>query len=317
MDQLQTRLDAVEQQVRTVYCRLPWWRSGHRRRAPMTRRPHGGARLWTIGLVLGWMTAAAGQTIQCGDILGPGGVFQLQADVLCGEDDPPIALTVRDGAHLDLGGHTVTALGTAVRLEGRGAVLQNGKAGSGLAAIAVAGGGGHTVRGIVATLGSHDDGILVVSDHNRVVSNIGSGNNSGLRIEGGHNLVAHNTGLGQDAIRVTGDHNLLLNNHSGEDQHLGFTIEGDNNVLVGNQVRGVGEGVAVRGDSNTVVRNLITRSETGIFVPGEDNRLIHNTALDNGIDLVDTHEDCDGNVWQGNVFQTSRAGAIANPACIQ
>jgi hypothetical protein len=240
-------------------------------------------------------------------------VFQLQADLRCDDDDPAVALTVRDGARLDLGGHTVTASGIAVLLEGRGAVVQHGHAGSGSAAIAVAGGGGHTVRGIEATLGSHDDGILVVSDHNRVVSNIGSGNNSGLH----HNLVANNIGLGQDAIRVTGDHNLLLNNHSGEGQHLGFTIEGDNNVLVGNQVRGVGEGVAVRGDGNTVVGNLITRSETGIFVPVEDNRLIHNTALDNGIDLVDTHEDCNGNVWQGNVFQTSRAGAIANPACIQ
>jgi hypothetical protein len=41
-------------------------------------------------------------------------------------DDAGIALTVRDGALLDLGGHTVSARSTAVHLHGQGAVLQNG-----------------------------------------------------------------------------------------------------------------------------------------------------------------------------------------------
>jgi parallel beta-helix repeat protein len=116
---------------------------------------------------------------------------------------------------------------------------------------------------------------------------------------------------------VTGDHNLLFNNDSPEGQHFGFSIEGDTNLLVGNHGWGVGEAFVLGGDGNTLVGNLITRAETGILVQGEDNRLVHNTALENGIDLVDAHEECDGNVWRQNVFRTSQAGAIANPACIQ
>ena len=83
------------------------------------------------------------------------------------------------------------------------------------------------------------------------------------------------------------------------------------------QGRGVGERVAVRGDGNTVMGNLITRAETWIFVQGEGNSLVHNTGLENGIDLVDAHEDWDGNVWHQNVFRTSQAGSVANPARIQ
>jgi hypothetical protein len=53
MNDLRTRLATLAQQRPTVD------RRRHRRRGRMPRRPQGGARLWTIGLVLGWMTAAA------------------------------------------------------------------------------------------------------------------------------------------------------------------------------------------------------------------------------------------------------------------
>jgi parallel beta-helix repeat protein len=282
----------------------------------MTRSPQGGTWLWAIGLVVEWMTAA-GQTLPCGATLGPGGVFRLQADLVCGEDDPPIGLIVRDGAHLDLGGHLVVAEHIAVLLEGRGAVLRNGRVWTfNVAAVAVEGGGGHTVRGIEAA-GDPVHGILVRSDRNRVLRNTGLGTEVGLRIEGNHNLVAGNTGLGQGAIDVIGHENLLLNNDSPENQHFGFSIEGDRNVLIGNHGRGVGRGFEVRGDGNTLVGNRITQAEMGISVHGEDNRLVRNTALDNGVDLVDAHEDCDGMVWHHNVFRTSQAGASTNPACIQ
>ena len=50
---------------------------------------------------------------------------------------------------------------------------------------------------------------------------------------------------------------------------------------------------------------------------GQEYLIVHNTAVSNRLDLVDTHEDCDGNLWLQNVFQTSRAGDTVNPACIQ
>jgi hypothetical protein len=48
----------------------------------------------------------------------------------------------------------------------------------------------------------------------------------------------------------------------------------------------------------------------GIVVSGTGNRLESNTALDNLIDLVDTHGDCAHNTWRRNTFRTS------DPACL-
>jgi hypothetical protein len=48
----------------------------------------------------------------------------------------------------------------------------------------------------------------------------------------------------------------------------------------------------------------------GIVVSGTGNRLESNTAVDNLIDLVDTHGDCAHNTWRRNTFRTS------DPACI-
>jgi Periplasmic copper-binding protein (NosD) len=202
-------------------------------------------------------------------------------------------------------------------LDGRGAVVENGAVGSSITGIPVEGGGRHTVRGIEATLRDHDDGIVVVSDYNRVMSNISSGLNLGLRIEGNHNLLASNIGSGQGAVIVAGHENVLINNRSTRFEFFGFHITGNKNLLVGNQGDAVEEGFSVTGDGNTLVGNVITQTVVGIIVSGEDNRIVHNTALDNATDLIDTHEDCDGNLWRQNVFRTSRADSVANPACIQ
>lgn len=56
---------------------------------------------------------------------------------------------------------------------------------------------------------------------------------------------------------------------------------------------------------------------SGSVVSGQDSVMVGNTALDNGTDLVDTHEARDTNRWQQNAFRTSQAGATASQACIQ
>ena len=337
MDQLQRRLEALEQQMSIVYCRLPWGRSGHRRRALMTRHPRGGARLWAIGLVLGWLTAAVGQTIQCGDTLGPGGVFQLQADIDCGDVSP--TLTVQSRARLDLGGHTITSTAEVIILVvGHHAVLQNGSivGGSSIGMI-LEGRGGHTVQGI--DISASDMGIIVRSDHNRLLSNRASGSiEVGIIVSGTKNLLDSNIGMGQGGFLVDGEANQLVHNLSPSGNREGFLIYGDKNLLISNVaigsddgilIRGNGNrvvgsttignllGIAVSGQDNTVLENLATNNDQGVWVSGEENRIVRNTALANTIDLVGTHGDCDGNLWQQNVFRTSQAGSIANPACIQ
>jgi len=117
---LEQRTNAMATQTRTLARRLRWWQgvasrllelrlSGGRSgsSAPIMRCSYGLRALWVMGMILGWIAVgAAGEKINCGDILGPGGVFELKADLHCGETSP--ALTVRDGAQLELGGHIAT-----------------------------------------------------------------------------------------------------------------------------------------------------------------------------------------------------------------
>ena len=97
-------------------------------RQRLTRLLPGLCGLLALGLMVGWLTPAAGQAISCGATLGPGGTFILEADLDCGTVSP--ALTVRDGAHLDLGGHTISAAGSVdqpiILLDGHGAVVHHG-----------------------------------------------------------------------------------------------------------------------------------------------------------------------------------------------
>src|SRR5262249_52458632 len=101
----------------------------------------------TIPIFAGGVTAAHG--INCGDVLGPGGNFKLQRDLDCTLENP--ALTVTDGAILDLDGHIVTCARGCVELTGAGAQLLNGVLHGGLIlTLAVSGTGGHTVKNVTS-----------------------------------------------------------------------------------------------------------------------------------------------------------------------
>jgi hypothetical protein len=125
-----TRVEALEQQTKhlqqhpcTVGRRRWWWPS-----------MAGGVvmLLGAIGIALGSVTPARADVIQCGDVLGPGGWFELEHDLEC-----PIGrgVTVRDGAILDLQGHIVACPGDTrcIILMGSGTRLLNGAIEGGIA----------------------------------------------------------------------------------------------------------------------------------------------------------------------------------------
>ena len=178
-------------------------------------------------------------TIQCGAVLGSGGVYTLTEDLDCTGTPMEVALTVRDGATLDMAGHQLrTSSGGAlegVRLEGEGARLQYGSIeGDGVTGVLVVGTGGHHVQGI------------------RVGSNIGAG------------------------VIVTSAHNRLISN---ETQTLfeGFNIDGDDNWLIGNRAYYADAGFNINGHGNPMLRNRTAQGIFGVFVTGDHNRLIGNT----------------------------------------
>lgn len=255
--------------------------------------------LGAIGIMLWSVTSAHADGIQCGDVLGPGGRFELEHDLEC-QRSP--AVTVRDGAILDLNGHIVSCrLGLrCVVLTGTGAQLLNGAVQGSTSeheSISLEGAGWHTVRNVTSTL--VDANIQVRSDHNQLINVMAeSANNSAFDIIGNHNRLTDSIArciilAFGGCIDVIGNENRLINNFvtaTGSPGH-GFIITGDNNVLRGNR--------AIRNDS------------IGIIVTGTGNNLQRNTALGNSLDLRDTNGDCAHNTWRQNTFRTS------DPACIR
>jgi parallel beta-helix repeat protein len=257
----------------------------------MPRFTGGFGRWLGVLLVCGGGTWAFAQDLHCGDTLGPGGVFTLQADLVC---DTNPGLTVRDQAVLDLGGHHVVGSTPAILLTGRGAVLQNGAVDANELAVQVAGEGRHTVRGLQAT--GDSAGILVTSDANRVSDTIGQSLYAGLTVQGHRNILQRTLGGGQGGFDLSGDENLLVQSRASGLPAFGVRVQGHRNVLRANEVLQNGQGITVQGSENTIVGN---------------------TARGNRLDLVDAQADCDDNRWAHNVFETSQAGTTVNPACIQ
>jgi parallel beta-helix repeat protein len=254
-----------------------------------------------LGIALASVTSA--QAIACGDVLGPGGRFRLEQDVAC----PNAAFTVRDGAILDLNGYSVTCgLGTTtgcIVLTGAGAQLWNGTVDGGTHdSIVLAGTGEHTVRNVTSTF-PVDRNILVLSDNNRLINvTAESGFHAAFAIRGNNNVLENNTaicfalfGSNIGCIEVWGDGNRLIENFATSTVDTsfasGFLIEGNNNLLRGNQA--------------------IDNEGRGIVVTGIGNVLRANTALNNALDLQDTNGDCANNTWRRNTFETS------DPACIR
>jgi parallel beta-helix repeat protein len=108
---------------------------------------------------------------------------------------------------------------------------------------------------------------------------------------------------------VTGDDNRLTNNQSTDNHRDGILVTGDRNVLEGNEVRrnqGVGIHVASMAPMIGSKRALLFIQDRGL-----SNVLRENIAESNTLDLREFAEDCDGNEWTQNTFETRE------PECIQ
>jgi parallel beta-helix repeat protein len=291
MDNCRERVEALERRTQMVEQRPRWWRGIACGVVTL---------LGALGITLGSATAAHAHDIQCGDVLGPGGRFELEHDLECGSH----AVTVRDGAILDLNGHIVACrpLGfECIILTGAGAQLLNGAVeGRFDCAIILEGTGGHLVRNVTSVF-PIDISIAVRSDHNQLINVMAESSASpAFSISGNHNRLTDSIArcgflrFG-GCITVGGDGNRLIDNFATSTRLFdldggGFLIAGNNNVLRGN--RAIGD------------------EGPGILVTGTGNILSHNTALRNTLDLQDTSGDCAQNTWRQNTFRTS------DPACI-
>ena len=246
-----------------------------------------------VGLVAvvaltGLFVASSAEAVSCGDTLGPGGTVTLTSDV-----GPCVnnTLTVTGPVTVDLAGHTVSCqfqstLG--VVLDGRGAVLKNGRVKGCFWGVELVGDGSHQVTNVVAQ--ENNTGFQVFSSRNALDGNSAVSSGDGFLIDGvfnkfTNNIVTDSTDMGFNVIAAT--RSTFVGNAVFRSAQFGFSIDGSSNVLTG----------------NTAAANSF-----GIFLVGSMNTLSLNTLVGNATDAFDTATDCDKNKWLRNVigvtFQT-------------
>jgi hypothetical protein len=284
------------------------------------------ARVTMLGMAIIVTRASPAAAVGCGDVLSGPGSFRLDQDLLC---DTTTALTVRDGATLDLRGHTVTCaadLDNGIVLAGRGARLLNGMVTGCNDGVALSGSrhlvkrvrSAFNVRGFVA-----EDGLAAARlDRNSAEYNRAGG----FLIVGTDNVIIRNAafGNGDVAILIIGDGHTLSRNATNGNCIVGgctaaYVIAGDDNAVSRNTATGEDTGFLVMSGDDGATGNTLRRNKAlfsflaGIVVQegASGNALVHNTAGGPGVDLVDFNEECAGNVWRRNVFE------FANQACIQ
>lgn len=285
--------------------------------------------------------------VQCGDVLGPGGAYMLKEDLDC---DVTPALTVLDGVHLNLKGHTLTCgpglSPIGIQIEGQKASVANGHILECDVGVLLGGYGSHSVSRVDyahSRPGTHV-GFDVDSDNNRLVRNSAVGCDGCFEIDGNRNRLMHNLVMAGPGIGFwigpTGEHNKLLHNIAEGQFAAGFFVQGNANKLIKNEAfDNNGAGYGIEGERNELRRNMATdnpgvgfsisfgtnnrllgniaedNGKSGITVSGTDNVIARNRAFGNGdevqfFDLNDDNLNCDNNTWRRNKFDTRNVDCI-------
>ena len=281
--------------------------------------------------------------VECGQEIGPDAVAYLTKDLDCSEG--LLALTVKSGSVLNLGGHRVTCSGRAfmsgISLTGRGAHLTNGTVSGCFGGVGLGGEGGHTLTKVTVnngffciTIGSDDNTLsyntagqcligffLSEAKRNTLKKNLARGPGfAGFGEEPGEeNVYINNRAIGSPmeiGFSIEGNRAKLSGNLAKNANMNGFTLNGEDmrvrfNTAIGNGEEGfqieTGSGLKVSG--NTVLKN----KGDGIRLDqGVTNSEVHgNIAFGNkGTDLLDENVDCDENKWRFNFFKTRNQKCI-------
>lgn len=257
----------------------------------------------------------------------------LPADLDCSKATAPI--TVKDGAVLNLGNHVFAG---QIVLDGSEARLTDGTINCSYqpdfeaqdpCGVVVQGTGKHTVENVLILNPAADPGIEVISDGNFLIGNtvFASGELGAIHVRGNSNTVQRNravlnkNNLG-GGFFILGNGNQLTANYT-RLKSVGYLTAGDNNVLMNNVHAGIpdefsatDEGFGIAGSGNRLAGNIVTDEDFGIFVFTQTNTVENNIAMRNGIDLLDGNPNCDSNIWQRNIFDTSNQACIGGTAVL-
>ena len=284
------------------------------------------------------------QAINCGDTIEPGQKVRLKRDLNCADTDFEAAITVIGPAVLDLNGHTITGNGSmdGIVVQGEKAEIKNGKVTACNKGVVLQGKeaeGHHRIFKILA-IENNNDGFAVESDKNKLIHNKSVGNvQEGFDVQGHDNLLERNIAMKNsdkgfeidgnknkvrfnkaeanmsDSFEIGGDENRIVYNISKNNEYKGIEINGDLNFIAKNKsINNAGVGIEVDGDENKVRRNIL-KNNGGVGIEllmyAEANVLARNFAKGNGeFDIQDDNEECIGNRWGNNRFDTSSQDCI-------
>ncbi len=296
--------------------------------------------LTAINLLTGLVMVNFAYAVNCGDVLGPGGFYTLKKDINCDTE-----ITVVGPATFDLKGHTITSsplIWPLIRVEGKHAKIRNGRLKDCAVCILVGGDGAHKIRHMEVQVGS-SDGIIVESNHNRIIGNRVTTADFAFSVRGHGNLLLRNTANNNhgDGFVISGVNQQLIRNRAKDNINHGISVSGSHHKLIGNKVTGsflpsraidiwgdhhllignisignTGNGFFVAGEGHLLMGNKSkTNGDSGIMINAVDSKMIQNRAFDNGdgvstFDLYDSHQDCDNNSWINNLFGTRNQDCI-------
>jgi hypothetical protein len=230
--------------------------------------------LCSLWLVLSVLPASA---VECGETLGPGGVYTL-------------------------------IFGGLLILEGEGVILENGFIRCPTGCFR-GGRRAHRLSQITFETHSYEAIILAIADTIFEDLALDSG---GVFLTGDGNRLLRLTNTAEGAITIDGDWNVLRDSHFRQN-HTGITLIGSHNAVIESSVTDTNEyQLLVQGDQNLILRNvLMGPAEFGLVISGTGNCILRNTSLNHhGFDLVDMSGTCTTNVWRKNVAET------AEPECL-
>jgi hypothetical protein len=278
---------------------------------------------WTCWLALGLLLSLGGiaalvpsadaAPLACGQTVGPGGTFTLDAPLTGCAGQALVVIS----AQLNLNGHTVSCASesdTGIRILGSGSRVTNGTITRCGFAVDVAGQGGHEVDRVTAT--DNNIGFVVTTgSNNQLHGNIASDNDLGFVVQTGANRLSANTASGNvTSFNVTGGSGNELTDNVARDSVFGFQVAADSMAVFGNTATGNRTGFYVVANGSEVNGNVIAGNLKGILVQrGADGNRVHSNAAagNSSIDLFDENASCGNNQWQANTF------GFANEACIR
>jgi hypothetical protein len=257
----------------------------------------------------------------CGEVITQN--TTLTADLNCNRVGEGITIGA-PGITLDLGGHGISTLGTAVRNPGYANVtIRNGSIGFDTRGIVLTGATGNTIRDILIEglvvgieLRDSDDNRIVAnrlrsalidvdsnSDGNVVRENVVTAHEGVISVSGSHTRIVRNVvWTGEDTpMGVGGHYNEVLHNTlvaarstllylgSGGDHLIA-----DNELLQYESIHG-DPGVQVAGSSGNLFRdNHVDGAPLGIWVESGADNAFRRNALDGEVDPTFTRTDPDG-----------------------